>query len=65
MEEATRQTIDEDGWLITGDLATVDENGNYRITGRKDMIIRGGENIYPKEIEELLYRHPKVRRSGH
>lgn len=62
MEEATRQAIDEDGWLHTGDLATVDENGNYRITGRiKDMIIRGGENIYPKEIEELLYRHPKVK----
>lgn len=62
MEEATRQAIDEDGWLHTGDLATVDEKGNYRITGRiKDMIIRGGENIYPKEIEELLYRHPKVK----
>ncbi|MDR2909580.1 MAG: AMP-binding protein, partial [Oscillospiraceae bacterium] len=62
MEEATRAAIDEDGWLHTGDLATVDEDGNYRITGRiKDMIIRGGENIYPKEIEELLYRHPKVK----
>ncbi len=56
MEEATAQAIDADGWLHTGDLATCDENGYYRITGRiKDMIIRGGENIYPKEIEEFLY----------
>jgi len=62
MEEATRQAIDEDGWLHTGDLATKDENGYYRITGRiKDMIIRGGENIYPKEVEELLYTQPKVK----
>ncbi len=62
MEEATRQAIDAEGWLHTGDLATVDENGYYRITGRiKDMIIRGGENIYPKEIEELLYIHQKVK----
>ena len=61
MEEATRQAIDTDGWLHTGDLATIDENGNYRITGRiKDMIIRGGENIYPKEIEEFLYTHEGV-----
>jgi len=62
MEEATRQAIDEDGWLHSGDLAMVDENGYYKITGRiKDMIIRGGENIYPKEIEEFLYTHPFVR----
>lgn len=62
MPEATAQAIDEDGWLHTGDLATVDENGYYKITGRiKDMIIRGGENIYPKEIEEFLYTHPKVK----
>ncbi|MDL2232294.1 AMP-binding protein [Ruminococcaceae bacterium OttesenSCG-928-L11] len=62
MEEATHAAIDEDGWLHTGDLATVDADGNYRITGRiKDMIIRGGENIYPKELEELLYTHPKVK----
>lgn len=62
MEEATRAAIDKDGWLHTGDIATVDEDGNYRITGRiRDMVIRGGENIYPKEIEELLYTHPKVR----
>lgn len=62
MEEATRQAIDEEGWLHSGDLAMVDENGYYKITGRiKDMIIRGGENIYPKEIEEYLYTHPLVR----
>ncbi len=61
MEEATRQAIDLDGWLHSGDLATVDELGYYRITGRiKDMIIRGGENIYPKELEEFLYTHPAV-----
>ncbi|MGI6085158.1 MAG: AMP-binding protein [Acetivibrionales bacterium] len=62
MPEATAQAIDEDGWLHTGDLATVDENGYYKITGRiKDMIIRGGENIYPKEIEEFLYTYPKIK----
>ncbi|MBR4081402.1 MAG: AMP-binding protein, partial [Clostridia bacterium] len=54
--------IDADGWLHTGDLARRDENGYYKITGRiKDMIIRGGENIYPKEIEDFLYTHPKVK----
>ncbi|MEG2074587.1 MAG: AMP-binding protein, partial [Angelakisella sp.] len=54
--------IDEDGWLHSGDLATVDENGYYKITGRiKDMIIRGGENIYPKEIEEYIYTIPQVK----
>jgi fatty-acyl-CoA synthase len=59
--EATKEAIDEDGWLHTGDLATMDENGYCRITGRlKDMIIRGGENIYPREIEEFLYKHPKI-----
>ena len=62
MPEATRETIDRDGWLHSGDLAAKDENGNYRITGRlKDMIIRGGENIYPKEIEEFIYTSPKVK----
>ncbi|MBQ5749104.1 MAG: AMP-binding protein, partial [Oscillospiraceae bacterium] len=62
MPEATRATVDKDGWLHSGDLACMDEDGNYRITGRlKDMIIRGGENIYPKEIEEFLYTHPAVR----
>ncbi len=61
MEEATRQAIDADGWLHTGDLAEVDADGYYKITGRiKDMIIRGGENIYPKEIEEFLYTKPYV-----
>ena len=61
MPAATAEAIDADGWLHTGDLATVDEFGYYKITGRlKDMIIRGGENIYPREIEEFLYTHPKV-----
>ena len=62
MPEATRDTVDTEGWLHSGDLACKDENGNYRITGRlKDMIIRGGENIYPKEIEEFIYTHPFVQ----
>ncbi|HEY5467106.1 MAG TPA: AMP-binding protein, partial [Clostridia bacterium] len=62
MPEATAAAIDSDGWLHTGDLALRDENGNYKITGRiKDMIIRGGENIYPKEVEEFLYTHPQVK----
>ena len=62
MPEATADTIDAEGWLHSGDLACRDEDGNYRITGRlKDMIIRGGENIYPKEIEEFIYTHPAVR----
>ena len=62
MPEATAAAIDEDGWLHTGDLACRTPDGNFRITGRlKDMIIRGGENIYPKEIEEFLYTHPKVK----
>ena len=56
MPVATEETVDADGWLHSGDLACRDERGNYRITGRlKDMIIRGGENIYPKEIEEFIY----------
>ncbi len=62
MPEATASAIDKDGWLHSGDLACRDENGNYRITGRlKDMSIRGGENIYPKEIEEFIYTCPKVK----
>jgi len=62
MPEATAMAIDADGWLHTGDLATRDSDGYYKITGRiKDMIIRGGENIYPKEIEDFLYRHEKIR----
>jgi len=61
MPEATAAAIDADGWLHTGDLATMDARGYCRIEGRlKDMIIRGGENIYPREIEELLYTHPGV-----
>ncbi|MBQ8082813.1 MAG: AMP-binding protein [Clostridia bacterium] len=61
MPKATAAAIDKDGWLHTGDLAARTPEGNYRITGRlKDMIIRGGENIYPKEIEEFIYTHPKV-----
>ena len=61
MPAATAATIDADGWLHTGDLACRTSDGNYRITGRlKDMIIRGGENIYPKEIEEFIFTNPKV-----
>ena len=61
LPEASAAAIDKDGWLHTGDLATVDVAGYYRITGRlKDMIIRGGENVYPREIEEFLYTHPKI-----
>jgi fatty-acyl-CoA synthase len=61
MPKETAAAIDKDGWLHTGDLGEVDQNGYFRVTGRiKDMIIRGGENIYPKEIEEFLYKNPKV-----
>jgi fatty-acyl-CoA synthase len=61
MEDRTAEVIDEDGWLHTGDLAIMDEKGYVRITGRaKDMIIRGGENVYPREIEEFLYTHPDI-----
>ena len=61
MPDKTEETIDEDGWLHTEDLATMDEDGYVKITGRtKDMIIRGGENIYPREIEEFLYTHPEI-----
>lgn len=60
--DATAEVIDIDGWLHTGDLAIMDRNGYCKITGRiKDMIIRGGENIYPREIEEFLYTHPDIR----
>ena len=62
MPRATEAAIDAEGWLHTGDLACQTPEGNFRITGRlKDMIIRGGENIYPKEIEEFIYTHPKVQ----
>ena len=61
LPDATAEAIDADGWLHTGDLATVDDDGYYKITGRlKDMIIRGGENVYPREIEEFLYTHPQI-----
>ena len=61
MPSATAQAIDKDGWLHTGDLCIKDPDGNYRVTGRlKDMIIRGGENIYPREIEEFLITHPLI-----
>jgi fatty-acyl-CoA synthase len=59
--EATAQAIDADGWLHSGDLGTMDAEGYVRITGRlKDMIIRGGENIYPAEVEEVIFAHPQV-----
>jgi fatty-acyl-CoA synthase len=61
MEDKTAEVIDDEGWLHTGDLAIMDEDGYVRITGRaKDMIIRGGENVYPREIEEFLYTHPEI-----
>ena len=61
MEDKTREVINGEGWLRTGDLAVMDEEGYVRITGRaKDMIIRGGENVYPREIEEFLYTHPEI-----
>jgi len=61
MEDKTSDVIDSEGWLHTGDLAVMDEDGYVRITGRaKDMIIRGGENVYPREIEEFLYTYPEV-----
>ncbi|MEI5676938.1 MULTISPECIES: AMP-binding protein [unclassified Mesorhizobium] len=60
-EELTKQSIDPAGWMHTGDLATIDADGFCNIVGRvKDMLIRGGENVYPREVEEYLYRHPKV-----
>ena len=61
-DQATKSAIDNNGWLHTGDIAVMDEEGYIDITGRiKDMVIRGGENIYPKEVEEFLYQHPKVQ----
>jgi len=59
--ERTAEAIDRDGWMHTGDIGVIDEEGYCNIVGRsKDMIIRGGENIYPREIEEYLFRHPKI-----
>jgi len=63
--EATARSIDAEGWLHTGDLAQRQKNGYYRITGRiKDMVIRGGENIYPREIEEFLFTHPAIEQAS-
>src|SRR5438067_3097484 len=60
-QQATREAIDGARWMHTGDLATMDADGYINIVGRiKDMVIRGGENIYPREIEEFLYSHPSV-----
>src|SRR6266576_3082657 len=60
-DAATREAIDAAGWMHTGDLATIDSDGYVNIVGRiKDMIIRGGENVYPREIEEFLYGHPDI-----
>jgi fatty-acyl-CoA synthase len=62
MEDATRKCIDDRGWLHSGDLGVKDKDGNFRVTGRiKDMIIRGGENVYPKEIEDFLYTMPGIK----
>jgi fatty-acyl-CoA synthase len=63
--QATAEAIDADGWLHSGDLAVRLPNGYYKITGRlKEMIIRGGENIYPREIEEFLFTHPAIEQSA-
>jgi fatty-acyl-CoA synthase len=62
LPDKTAAAIDAEGWLHTGDLALQEPNGYFRITGRlKDLVIRGGENIFPREIEELLYQHPAIR----
>ena len=59
--EKTDEAIDADGWMHTGDIGVMDDDGYLAITGRiKDMVIRGGENIYPREIEEFLYSHPDI-----
>ncbi len=61
-DDKTDEAIDAEGWMHTGDLGTIDADGYCNIVGRvKDMVIRGGENVYPREIEEFLYRHPKVK----
>ncbi|MCZ6720519.1 MAG: AMP-binding protein [Proteobacteria bacterium] len=63
-EEKTREAIDAAGWMHTGDLGVLDGEGFLNIVGRtKDMVIRGGENVYPREIEEFLYRHPKIQQA--
>jgi fatty-acyl-CoA synthase len=61
-EERSREAIDSAGWMHTGDMATIDDEGYCNIVGRiKDMVIRGGENVYPREVEEFLYSHPKIQ----
>jgi long-chain acyl-CoA synthetase len=63
--DATEEAIDKDGWFKTGDMARIDEDGYFFIVDRKkDMIIRGGYNVYPREIEEVLYEHPAVREAA-
>jgi long-chain acyl-CoA synthetase len=63
--DATAEAIDQDGWFYSGDVATVDADGSYFIVDRKkDLIIRGGYNVYPREIEEVLYEHPAVREAA-
>ncbi len=60
-DERTAEAIDDDGWMHTGDLAVMDDDGYVNIVGRiKDMVIRGGENVYPREVEEFYYTHPDV-----
>jgi fatty-acyl-CoA synthase len=59
--DKTAEAVDADGWMHTGDLGVMDADGYLSVTGRlKDMVIRGGENLYPREIEEFLYTHPDV-----
>ena len=59
--EKTAEAVDGDGWMHTGDIAVMDDDGYLAITGRiKDLVIRGGENVYPREIEEFLYSHPDI-----
>jgi len=61
-EQKTREALDAAGWMHTGDLATIDAEGYGNIVGRiKDLVIRGGENVYPREVEEFLYKHPKIQ----
>lgn len=60
-EEKTKETITKDGWLKTGDIGSLDEEGYFKIIGRsKDLIIRGGENVYPVEVEEYFMKHPNI-----
>ena len=65
MADATAESIDADGWFRSGDMAKVDEDGYFFIVDRKkDLIIRGGYNVYPREIEEVLYEHPAVQEAS-